>query len=212
MEVYEDIKSVGRGTFAEARLCRRREDGKLFVQKQFFTPQSELLPQERAALRNEVRMLEHLRHPSIVAFHDFVVDADGIAHLIMEHCPGGTLEGAIKAGGGQPLREEAVLEAFVQLADVLRFCHRACIMHRDIKSSNIFLSGPAPEFRVLKLGDFGIARFLGAGDSGLATTIVGTPFYVSPEVALGQPYAYGADVYSLGCILYELLSEWFTSS
>lgn len=101
--------------------------------------------------------------------------------LSRPHCatPLPQLHAALASRHGELLPEERVWEAFVQVADALRYVHASNVLHRDIKSTNILLTGRPPEYRVVKLGDFGIAKVLADGRE-LAATVVGTPFYLSP--------------------------------
>lgn len=100
---------------------------------------------------------------------------------------------------GQRFPEELVLNWFAQIMLGLKYIHRHNIIHRDLKTSNIFLQ----ENGDLKIGDFGIARVLDATLQN-AETVVGTPYYMSPEICQNHPYSFKSDVWSLGCILYEL--------
>lgn len=100
---------------------------------------------------------------------------------------------------GEHFSENTIMQWFVQLCLALEYIHRRKILHRDLKSQNIFLS----RNNTLKLGDFGISKVL-ENTNDLALTVQGTPYYMSPEVCQSKPYNYTSDVWSLGCILYEL--------
>eukprot|EP00003_Mantamonas_plastica_P032418 TRINITY_DN87_c0_g1_i13.p1 TRINITY_DN87_c0_g1~~TRINITY_DN87_c0_g1_i13.p1 ORF type:complete len:799 (+),score=309.95 TRINITY_DN87_c0_g1_i13:1514-3910(+) len=101
---------------------------------------------------------------------------------------------------GQDVDEKQILDWFIQIALAMKYLHDRCILHRDLKTQNIFLTKGA---RIIKLGDFGIARVLG-NSMEMASTMIGTPYYMSPEVFSQKPYSFKSDVWSLGCILYEL--------
>lgn len=94
--------------------------------------------------------------------------------------------------------EVEIMNWFVQICMALQFTHSQGILHRDIKTSNIYLTGN----NTVKLGDFGISRILQGSEA--AMTVVGTPYYMSPEVCEGKPYSYKSDAWALGCVLYEL--------
>jgi len=120
-------------------------------------------------------------------------------HIIMEFCDGGDLASRIRKQDGVHFEEDVILMWFTQIALAIRFCHKNHIIHRDIKSQNIFLTSQG----IVKLGDFGIARVLN-GTHELATSVVGTPFSMSPEVCENKPYSKPSDVWAMGCVLYEM--------
>lgn len=95
--------------------------------------------------------------------------------------------------------EELVLSWFTQICLALKHCHDRKILHRDLKSQNIFLT----KRNIVKLGDFGIARVL-SNTKSIAKTVVGTPYYLSPEIIESSPYSFKSDVWSLGVLLYEM--------
>ena len=158
----------------------------------------------------EARAAGALNHPNIATVHD-VGEADGVAYLAMELIEGRPLDTVIQAQGRLPY--ERVLLLARQLADALAYAHRAGVVHRDVKPSNILLS---EDGRTAKLLDFGVARLGGAGGwgdadpDGLARTqvgqLIGTPRYMSPEQALGLPVDGRADLFSLGVVLYEMVT------
>lgn len=121
----------------------------------------------------------------------------------MEHCENGDLSKLIKknAAANQHFPESQVAIWFCQLVKALEFIHSHKILHRDIKSSNIFITKEGS----LKLGDFGIAKVLDS-TCDVAHTLVGTPIYMSPELCMNQPYASKSDIWALGCVFYEVLA------
>lgn len=100
---------------------------------------------------------------------------------------------------GENFSENNVMQWFVQLCMALEYIHRRKILHRDLKTQNVFLT----HNNTLKLGDFGISKVL-ENTNDQALTVQGTPYYMSPEVCQSKPYTYTSDVWALGCILYEL--------
>lgn len=200
MDAYEDIKSLGRGAFATVRLVRKKVDNEYLVVKRFHVPMNELSLKERLEVAQEVKLLAHLSHTNIIRFVDNFVEK-GIMHIVMEYCPGGTLDKKIIMRDGELLEENQIWEWFVQIVLALKYVHAHNVLHRDLKTQNIMLGGP--QQRTIKLGDFGIAKILGTqGD--MANTMVGTPHYLSPELCQGQVYDQKSDVWALGCVLYEL--------
>ncbi|KAH0800273.1 CAMK family protein kinase [Histomonas meleagridis] len=117
----------------------------------------------------------------------------------MEYIEGGDLGKVIKKRHGTLFRESEVLHYFVQLVSVIDYIHSNHILHRDLKPDNIFVT----KTNMIKLGDFGVARSLD-NTFDMANTVIGTPYYLSPEIWEGKPYDSHSDIYSLGVILYEL--------
>ena len=176
-----------------------RRSRRQFVMKQIAL-QSTSSPESRTALQ-EVRVLKALHHPFIVRYHDSWLDEQSSTLcVVMHYCAGGDLHGRIRqaSAAGQSFSEGAVLDWFIALCLALRYCHDRRLLHRDIKSQNVFLS----QHGVCRLGDFGIARVLSTGNQ-MAQSVVGTPYSLAPEVCQSQHYSYAADVWALGCVLYE---------
>jgi len=144
--------------------------------------------------------MQNLQHPNIVAFKQSFF-SEGKRHLciVMTYCDGGDLEQRLKAQRGKLLREDQVMHWFVQMALGLHFMHEKHVLHRDIKSQNIFMLGNGR----LVLGDLGIAKAL-SQTSELARTKIGTPYYMSPELFENKPYNHKSDIWALGCVLYEM--------
>jgi serine/threonine protein kinase len=119
----------------------------------------------------------------------------------MEYCEVGDMSHFIKKkkAKGEVFTEDEILNWFIQIAISLEYIHGRKVIHRDIKTSNIFLTGNG----TVKLGDFGISKVL-ENTNEAAMTVVGTPYYMSPEVCENKPYTFKSDVWALGCVLYEL--------
>jgi serine/threonine protein kinase len=150
-----------------------------------------------------------VNHPNAVSVLDFNVSSTGIAYLVMELLEGRTLAGELREKGRlSPARCAQIL---LPVCDALNKAHSAGIVHRDIKPDNIFLH-QTREGEVVKVVDFGIAKLLGEtnslGMNSLTATggLLGTPAYMSPERLANDPYDGRADVYSLGILLYQMLS------
>ena len=153
---------------------------------------------------NEVKILSRLRHPFIINYRECFVE-DGLLCVVTDFAESGDLHERIgkQRSDKQLFAEAMVLRWFTQIALALKHIHDRRILHRDLKTQNIFLTGPGDG--VVKVGDFGIARVL-QHTQDCARTAIGTPYYLSPEVCQEKPYSYKSDIWSLGCILYELAS------
>ena len=146
----------------------------------------------------EAKAAGKLTHPSIVTTHDFG-EADGVAYLAMELLEGTDLRSRLQEGA---LPAAEAVEVARQVADGLAFAHERGIVHRDIKPGNIMLldSGHA------KIMDFGLARMRAADHKTVSGMVLGTPRYMSPEQVAGQPVDQRSDIFSLGIVLYEMLT------
>uniref|UniRef100_A0A2P2I8F8 non-specific serine/threonine protein kinase n=1 Tax=Hirondellea gigas TaxID=1518452 RepID=A0A2P2I8F8_9CRUS len=202
LEDFEVLSVVGSGTSGTVRKVKRRSDGRVLVWKELHY--ANMGEAEKQGLVQEVNLLRELRHAHIVRFLQHIVDKrSATLYIIMEHCPGGDLQRLItRCKAANVFLEEAfVWKILKQLCSALRACHtgKRLVLHRDIKPANVFLDQDAHA----KLGDFGLARTLSSNNS-FATTFVGTPYYMSPEVVDGREYNEKSDMWSLGCLMYEL--------
>ena len=202
MDNYEVIGVIGKGSFGSVTKVKRKTDGKFFVWKEI--SYGRMSEKEKQQLVSEVNILRELRHPNIVKYYDRIVDHDiSKIFIIMEFCEGGDLAHLIRKcrNESQPLPELKLWEIFSQVAQALHECHRRGrkVLHRDIKPGNIFLDANLN----VKLGDFGLSRIMSA-ESMYAYSHVGTPFYMSPEQTREERYNEKSDIWSLGCLLYEM--------
>src|ERR671932_2625360 len=150
--------------------------------------------------KREAQSAAALSHPNIVSIFDRGSSEDGTYYIAMEYLPGGTLKDRILRRGALPARTAAAVA--LQIAEALRCAHERGVIHRDIKPQNILIT----ESGDVKVADFGIAR--AASVSAMTETgwILGTVHYVSPEQAMGKPVGPQSDLYSLGIVLYEMLT------
>jgi serine/threonine protein kinase len=153
-----------------------------------------------ARFRREARSAASLSHPNIVQVYDRGETGDGTSYIAMEYVPGGTLKEQIERRGPFGDRETAAVGA--QIADALGAAHERGVIHRDIKPQNVLVTASGD----LKVTDFGLARAASAVTSSATGVIFGTAGYISPEQALGEPVGPRSDLYSLGVILYEMLT------
>src|SRR5713226_1427581 len=162
-------------------------------------------PRAAERFRREAQAAARLKHANAVNLYDFGVTDDGLQYLVMELVEGESLRQMIKQRG--PLTPSASAEIISQVCAALDEAHRHSIIHRDIKPDNIIVNVSATGLRV-KVLDFGIAKLRDdvAGNLTQTGSILGTPHYMSPEQCLGEELDSRADIYSLGVVLYEMLT------
>ncbi|XP_064227073.1 serine/threonine-protein kinase Nek1 isoform X6 [Aotus nancymaae] len=196
MEKYVRLQKIGEGSFGKAILVKSTEDGRQYVIKEINI--SGMSSKEREESRREVAVLANMKHPNIVQYRESF-EENGSLYIVMDYCEGGDLFKRINAQKGVLFQEDQILDWFVQICLALKHVHDRKILHRDIKSQNIFLTKDG----TIQLGDFGIARVLNSTVE-LARTCIGTPYYLSPEICENKPYNNKSDIWALGCVLYEL--------
>ncbi|XP_071787553.1 serine/threonine-protein kinase Nek1-like isoform X2 [Asterias amurensis] len=196
MDKYTKKKKIGEGSFGKALLVVSKTDGKEYVIKEINI--SKMKRKEKEESKKEVAVLRKMKHPNIVSYQDSFEEL-GNLYIVMDFCDGGDLYKAINGRRGVLFPEDQVLDWFVQICLAIKHVHDRKILHRDIKSQNIFLTRKG----IVKLGDFGIARVLNSTVE-LARTCIGTPYYLSPEICENKPYNNKSDIWALGCVLYEI--------
>ena len=201
-ESYQLIMELGRGTYGKATLVRSNLPGqKFYVMK---TINIENMSENNIKKSfEEVNIIKKLNHPNIIKFHEaFIVNnPTKTMNLIVEFADGGDLHQKINEmkKTNKFFEESQILDYFIQICLALYHMHSKHILHRDLKPQNVFLTSTG----MVKLGDFGISKCL---DYSLAKarSVVGTPFYLSPELIQHIPYSYKSDIWSLGVLLYEM--------
>lgn len=162
-------------------------------------------PEVRSRFSREARILASLNHPNIATIYEELEEGEGASYLILEYVPGDTLSERIVPGG---LKLEETLSVALQIAEAVAAAHEKGIIHRDLKPGNIKIT---PEGKV-KVLDFGIARTVSSEPISQQSTvtelgkIIGTPTYMSPEQVRGQEVDRRSDIWSFGCVLYEMLT------
>ncbi|XP_026138468.1 serine/threonine-protein kinase Nek3 isoform X1 [Carassius auratus] len=195
MDQYSLVKVIGQGSFGRALLVQPINGEQNYVMKEI------RLPKDDSGIRNSRReavLLSRMKHSNVVAFIDSF-EADGHLYIVMEFCSGGDLLLKIRQQKNVLFTEDVILKWFAQMCLGTKHIHDKRVLHRDLKSKNIFLTDSG----TVKLGDFGSACSLNSAKA-YAQTYVGTPYYVSPEIWDNKPYNNKSDVWSLGCVLYEL--------
>ncbi|BCR89658.1 serine/threonine protein kinase nimA [Aspergillus chevalieri] len=226
---YEVLERIGCGSFGIIRKVKRKNDGLILCRKEI--NYIKMSQKEREQLTAEFNILSSLRHPNIVAYyHREHLKASQDLYLYMEYCGGGDLSMVIKnlKKTNKFAEEEFVWRILAQLVTALYRCHygtdapeigsnvlgpapkpsglkgkqaQMTILHRDLKPENIFLGND----NTVKLGDFGLSKLMHSHD--FASTYVGTPFYMSPEICAAEKYTLRSDIWAVGCIMYELCQK-----
>uniref|UniRef100_F6WWK8 non-specific serine/threonine protein kinase n=1 Tax=Ornithorhynchus anatinus TaxID=9258 RepID=F6WWK8_ORNAN len=196
MDKYIKVQKIGEGSFGKAILVKAKENNRQYVIKEINI--SRMSKKEREESRREVAVLANMKHPNIVLYRESFEES-GSLYIVMDYCEGGDLFKRINAQKGILFPEEQIMDWFVQICLALKHVHDRKILHRDIKSQNIFLTKDG----TVQLGDFGIARVLNSTVE-LARTCIGTPYYLSPEICENKPYNNKSDIWALGCVLYEM--------
>ncbi len=195
---YEILNQVGQGGMATVFLARQRSMNRnaalKFLPGVFMNDDTYLQRFER-----EVKIVAQLEHRNIVPVYDYG-EFEGQPYIAMRYMPAGSVEDLLIKGRIPLERVASIIE---QVASALDYAHQKGILHRDLKPSNILLDDGGGAF----ITDFGIARILGEGNSNITTQgVIGTPSYMSPEQAQGEPLDGRSDVYSLGVMLFELVT------
>ena len=198
-----ELVFLGRGKFSVVHRTIRRADGLPVALKtiQVF----EMGSRERNECVNEIQLLQSMQHPHIIRYLDCKMERNELT-VVMELAGHGDLARLIKAAvkAAEPLGEARAWDYFTQVADALAYMHERRVMHRDIKPENVFVAGGSADSpAVMKLGDLGLGRYFSSKTQATHST-VGTPYYMSPECIQGGGYDFRSDIWSLGCLLYQL--------
>lgn len=198
-ERFRIIEEIGKGGMG---IVYKAEDTLLerIVALKKLPPQFQRDQRAISRFIKEAKAAAILNHPNIVTLYDLRYEPDGTIYIAMEYVEGKTLKQILNESGPFPV--SAVILIFGQVAKGLGYAHKKGIVHRDIKPSNIMWTSN----KEVKIMDFGLAAAISELRDGVTTTIVGTPYYMSPEQALGNPVDHRTDIYSLGITIYELLT------
>jgi eukaryotic-like serine/threonine-protein kinase len=192
-ERYRLLEPLGRGAMSAVWLAEDEELGRRVAVKTL-APAA-----DRARFEREARAVAALSHPNISALYDYG-EAEGKPFMVLEYLPGGSLADLLEQG--RPLADEETARIVAGVAEGLAHAHGRGLVHRDLKPANILFDAE----RRPKIADFGIAQVQGSGTLTESGTVLGTALYISPEQAAGQAATPASDIYSLGVILFQLLT------
>ncbi|RLN73087.1 hypothetical protein BBJ28_00003783, partial [Nothophytophthora sp. Chile5] len=199
LDDYEVLKPIGKGKFSVVYKAKRRHDGQAVALKKIAIFDM-MNAKAREKTLKEVRLVQSVSHPNIVQYLDAFIQNNEL-YIAFEWAEAGDLKRQIRKANEKGVRfdERTIWRYFTQLCAAILYLHQERIMHRDLKPANIFLTLQG----VVKVGDLGLGRHL-SENTMEAHSKVGTPLYMSPEVLRGEGYDWKSDVWSMGCILYEL--------
>ena len=195
---FEFGKKLGKGSFGSVWLVKRKEDNNIYAMKRVTI--SGLGKKERENALNEIRLIASLNHKNIIGYKEAFYDEKSMTlNIVMEYADDGDLSSKIKYNIKNHLvfEESTIWKLMIQLLEGLKYLNTKKIMHRDLKSANLFLTKNG----VLKIGDLNVSKI---AKLGMAVTQIGTPFYAAPEIWQDKAYDYKCDIWSCGVIIYEI--------
>ena len=188
---------LGVGSYGTVYKVCKKTTGKIYVIKQISL--LGLTEKEILEYKSEAKLLSSIKSNYVVKYFDSFIDNHNL-NILMEYCDGGDLYQYLEKNKKKKikLKEKTIWQIFIQMLIGLNSIHKKKILHRDIKSQNIFLTKNLD----IKIGDLGVSKKL--IQTNFAKTFIGTPYYLSPEICMEKPYNDKSDVWAIGCILYEL--------
>ena len=200
LEDFEFGRVLGKGVFGSVIIVKRRQDKEIYAMKRVKI--SGLTKRELENSFNEVRLLASLNHKNVIGYREAFYDqSSNTLNIVMEYADDGDLSTKIKKFIKNKcyFDEKTIWSTLIQILEGLKYLHKSDIIHRDLKSANIFLTKKG----FVKIGDLNVSKIIGKN---MAITQTGTPYYASPEVWSDHPYDYKCDIWSAGCIIYEMAS------
>ena len=194
---YEVLKVLGKGAFGTVVKVKNKKNGLIYAMKRI---NSNIDDEELQASLNEIRLLFSLNHPNIISYKEAFYDkATNTLNIVLEFAGDGDLSQKVNMNKKYHKRidENTIWDWMIQLIIGIYYLHTSNCIHRDLKTANIFLKKNGR----IKIGDLNVSKYL---KNDLAMTLAGTPLYMAPEMLNNLPYDYKVDIWSLGCIIYEL--------
>lgn len=200
---YEVLDTIGSGSFGAVYKARHKQTLQTYAIKviDFGKLMANNVHVPFEYIEREVLILKKLSHPNIVGLTEYIVEDDKHI-LVMEYCGGPTLDVYRKDRAN--MNEEFVRKLFSQFAAGLKYMRSKSVVHRDLKPQNILFTSSTDDDAQLKIIDFGFSQI--RDNMNMMTSMVGTPIYMAPEILQNKPYTGKSDLWSVGCILYEILT------
>lgn len=201
-EQYDLIEIIGQGMYGKVYKALNKFENKFYAIKTMNF--KNITPKERLNIETEINLLQELKHPNIVLYKESFIDENQNLNIVTTFCEGGDLYQKIFKSQKTYFQEKEIINALIQLLLGLSYIHDKKIVHRDIKTKNIFIQNE----HTLRIGDFGIAKIFNSNKNSKNTNLnkmVGTPLYMAPECfKQNKKYSYKSDIWSLGCCIYEM--------
>ena len=199
VQTYQLLHLLGSGSYGKAYLVKSNNDNSLCVLKTISL--MNLSPKEKHSTFLEAKILKHLSHPNIITFYEVFLakKPHPTLNIVTSYADGGDLHKQISLH--ITFSESQIINWLIQISLAVHYLHSKHIIHRDLKPHNIFLTKKG----VVKLGDFGVSKIL-ASSVQKASTCIGTPYYISPEIINEEEYSYKTDIWSLGVCIYQLMA------
>ena len=201
-EKYDLIEIIGQGMYGKVYKALNKFENKFYAIKTMNF--KNITPKERLNIETEINLLQELKHPNIVLYKESFIDENQNLNIVTTFCEGGDLYQKIFKSQKTYFQEKEIINALIQLLLGLSYIHDKKIVHRDIKTKNIFIQNE----HTLRIGDFGIAKIFNSNKNSKNTNLnkmVGTPLYMAPECfKQNKKYSYKSDIWSLGCCIYEM--------
>ena len=200
MDGFQILSKIGEGSYSTVLKVKRIKDGNIYALKR--VKFRKLSDKEKENALNEIRILASVKDKHVISYKEaFFDEKDSSLGIVMEYADKGDLFQAIseRKKTKDYFTEQEIWKAFIQLLKGLKALHDFKILHRDIKSANVFLFDGG----ICKLGDLNVSK---VARKGLSYTQTGTPYYASPEVWEEKPYDSKSDIWSLGCVIYEMIT------